>query len=122
MTEQDKIITAYKEEVRQLKEDRANEKRGFQGLTADFVQSIKSKCRRLVSLHYPDFDFTPIQRISLRDLSEVIYKEKAVFNIAESHSTAQVGGVDPAAEVATASTFAGGPSAGGSSTPTSPKE
>ena len=29
VTEQDKIIAAYKEEVRQLKEARANEKRGF---------------------------------------------------------------------------------------------
>ena len=71
---------------------------------------------------YSDFDFTPIQRISLRDLSKVIHKEKVVSNIVKSHSIAQVSGVDLTAEVTKASTFARGPSAGRSSIPASPKE
>ena len=37
VTKQDNIIAAYKEEIRQLKEARANEKKGFQSLTADFM-------------------------------------------------------------------------------------
>ena len=45
VTEQDKIIATYKKEFCQLKEARANEKKGFQSLTADFVQVIKSECR-----------------------------------------------------------------------------
>ena len=99
-----------------------NEKRGFQSLTADFVQSIKSECCRLVSLHHPEFNFTPIQRISLRDLSDVICKEKSTPIITESHSIAPSVDVDPAAEAATASTFIQGPSMGGSNTPASPKD
>ena len=122
ITEQDKVIVAYKEEICQLKEARVNEKRGFQSLTADFVQSIKSECRQLVFLHHQDFDFTPIQRISLRDLSEVIRKEKAMPVITESHSIAPSRDVDPATETATTSTFVRGPSVGGSSTPALPKD
>ena len=122
VAEQDKMISAYQEEIRRLKEARVNEKRGFQSLTADFVQSIKSECRRLVSLHHPECDFTPIQRISLRDLSDVIRKEKSTPIITESHSIALSADVDPATEAATASTFVQGPSVGGSSTPASPKD
>ena len=87
VTEQDKIIAAYKEEVNQLKEARANEMKGFQGLTANFVQAIKSECRRILSLQHFDIDFTPIQRISFRDLSEVIHSKKTVTAVMESHST-----------------------------------
>ena len=122
VAEQDKTISAYQEEIRRLKEARVNEKRGFQSLTVDFVQSIKSECRRLVSIHHPEFDFTPIQRISLRDLSDMIRKEKSMPIITESHSIAPFADVDPAAEAATASTFVQGPSMGGSSTPASPKD
>ena len=50
VTEQDKIITAYKEEVRQLKEARANENKGFQDLIVDFMQAIKLVSRRMLSL------------------------------------------------------------------------
>ena len=75
-----------------------------------------------MSLHHPDFDFTFIQKISLRDLSEVIRKEKAMSVITESHSIAPSSDVDPAAEAATTSTFVRAPSAGGSSTPASSKE
>ena len=60
VAEQDKIIIAHKEEICQLKEARVSEKRGFQSLTADFVQAIKFECRRLVFLHHSEFDFTPI--------------------------------------------------------------
>ena len=86
------------------------------------MQAIKSECRRILSLQYSDIDFTPIQKISLRDLSEVIRREKAVATVAESHSTTQTGDVDPAAEVTMASTFARGPLIGGSSAPPSLKE
>ena len=75
-----------------------------------------------MSLHHPDFDFTPIQKISLRDLSEVIRKEKAMSVIMESHLTVPSGDVDPAAKAATTLIFVRGPSVGGSSTPASPKE
>ena len=37
VAEQDKVIATYKEEVRQLKEARINEKKGFQALTTEFV-------------------------------------------------------------------------------------
>ena len=122
VAKQDKQIAAYKEEIRRLKEARVSEKKGFQSLTADFVQSIKSECRRLVSLEHPGFDFSPIQKISLRDLSKLIRREKAMPVIAESHSVAPSEGVNPTAETATASTFVRGPFVGGSSTPTSPKD
>ena len=87
VTEQDKIIAAYKEEVHQLKEARWKEKKGFQSLTADFVQAIKYECQWMLSLQHSDINFMPIHKISLRDLNKVIQKEKALTTVRESHSS-----------------------------------
>ena len=84
VTEQDKIIDAYKEEVCQLKEARSADKKGFQGLTMNFVQTIKSERKWILSLQHSNIDFTPIHKISLQDLSEVIQKEKVVNTVRES--------------------------------------
>ena len=74
------------------------------------MHAVKLECQRLISIHHADFDFTPIHQLSLKDLSEVVRREreKASVDPQESPSSVNTKAVNPAAPtVAEGSTASG---------------
>ena len=76
VAEQNKLLAARVEEIRNLKEACLTKKKGFQSLTTNFVHVVKLEFQRLLSVQHADFDFTPIHQLSLKDLSKVIRRER----------------------------------------------
>ena len=63
----------------------------------------------MLSLQRSDIDFSPIYKISLWDLSELIRKEKAMITARESHPSVHTETINPNMESPTATEVTKGP-------------
>ena len=70
-------VSDLEKENHLLISNRQSHLKQFQDFTAGFVQALKSETQRVLSLQHADLDFSPIMKISLRELGDIVKRERA---------------------------------------------
>ena len=77
LLELNKKIADLEKENRQHISNRQSYIKQFQDFTTSFVQALKTETQRILSLQHADLDFTPIIKITLRELGDIVRRERA---------------------------------------------